>query len=80
MVTQEEGEIRCNRPPSNMSFFHVCVTFSFLAISQRWRDGQFPALSFAHVLQTLIPTSECFSDPKSEPYWILIPIFAAVKS
>lgn len=57
-----------------------CYTFSFLAIRQRWRDGQFSALSCAHVLQTFIPTLEHFFDPKSEPYWISIPILAAAKS
>ena len=50
MVTQEAGEIRCNRHPQHLFVFRVHVTFSFLAISQRWRNSQFPALSFAHVL------------------------------
>lgn len=58
----------------------VSVTFSFLSIAQRWRDGQFPALSCAHVLQTHIPTLQYFLNPKSEPYRIFISIFTAAQS
>lgn len=58
----------------------ISVTFSFLSIAQRWRDGQFPALSCAHALQTLIPTLQYFLKPKSEPYWIFISIFTAAQS
>lgn len=58
----------------------VCVTFSFLAICQRWRYSQLPALPCAHVLQTLIPTLEHLSDPQGKPHRVFIPMFAAIRS
>lgn len=53
------------------------VTFSFFSICQSWGNRQFPALSCAHVLQTFIPTLHRLLDPKCEPYWIFVSIFAA---
>lgn len=62
-----------------MGFFGV-VTFSFLSIGQSWWNCQFPALSCAHVLQTFIPTLHRLLDPKCEPDWIFVSIFAAANS
>lgn len=70
-------EISCSPTLADGSGCIYGFTFSLLSIRQCWRNGQFPALSCAHVLQTLIPSLHRFLDPKSEPYWILISIFAA---
>lgn len=70
-------EVSCSKTWEDGVWCFYGVTFSFFSIRQYWRNCQFPALSCAHVLQTLIPTLHRLLDPKSEPYWIFISIFAA---
>lgn len=70
-------EIGCCKTLDDGFWGFYGVTFAFLSIRQCWRNCQFPALSCAHILQTFIPTLHRLLDPKSEPYWIFISIFAA---
>lgn len=74
LLCEKAGMVKYKR--MEFGVFRV-VTLSFISIRQSWWNYQFPALSCAHVLQTFIPTLHHLLDPKCEPYWIFVSIFAA---